>query len=839
MHFPDRIQLRRLVAGASAIVLTAVAFASHAVEPPRVLDPDWQIELIASEPELVTPVGCCFDNSGRLLVVECHTHFPPDDYSGPKVDRIYMFDDTRDDGVVDRRRLFYEGGTATMGVVALDDGWIAVARRSEVVRIRDRNNDGTADESELLLTLKTEETYPHDALAGLVLGPDGLLYVGQGENLGAAYELIASDGSKQVGGGEGGNIFRCQTDGSELERVATGFWNPFALYFDPADRLWTVGNDPDAMPPCRLLHVAAGGDYGFQFRFGRAGTHPLQAWNGEFPGTLPMVAGTGEAPGAVVGHGQHLWVTSWGDNRIERYKLEPKGASWSSETEVVVQGDASFRPVGMAVAADGSIYITDWVDRSYPVHGKGRLWRLSRKPDAPPINQRLPDPNEFEKQSLRLLSDPSISASVRFEALNDDDPFLRQSARAGLVDRDQLPSIDRPESSTPRQRVGLISAWRWKELSDSKSVTAQQRNEWIVWGLGDESDLVVLAAIRWATERGDTEHLPAIRSLLDQPDLSSEVFAAVIASIAYLETGSAASGKRDPARERMLYEFASDTSRSARLRALAIRMIPPESDQPADQQLRGWLTEPSKPKIDARAFALEVVRLLSARATKPALQELSSIAADDSLSVQTRADAIAGLARNAGEYSSVLNKLGLPRQPEVLRQEARRVLKRTSQNERQARPNKNDLDAWNELVGSGGDPDAGRRVFFRTTCVNCHAHSGRGATTGPDLTTLSGQMTGKRLLESILEPSKEVGPLYVPWRVLTVDGNVLTGLKLDASGVGNSLRFQGADGMTFDVPLGDIEAQDPVAQSIMPAGLEDAMSIDELRDLIAFLVGSR
>jgi hypothetical protein len=100
-------------------------------------------------------------------------------------------------------------------------------------------------------------------------------------------------------------------------------------------------------------------------------------------------------------------------------------------------------------------------------------------------------------------------------------------------------------------------------------------------------------------------------------------------------------------------------------------------------------------------------------------------------------------------------------------------------------------------------------------------------------------MTSKRLLESILEPSKEVGPLYVPWRVLTVDGNVLTGLKLDASGVGNSLRFQGADGMTFNVPLGDIEAQDPIAQSIMPAGLEDAMSIDELRDLIAFLVGSR
>ncbi len=136
-------------------------------------------------------------------------------------------------------------------------------------------------------------------------------------------QLVAADGSKQIGGGEGGNIFRCRFDGSKLERHATGLWNPFGLYFDHTGRLWMVGNDPDAMPPCRLLQIVADGDYGFQFRFGRAGTHPLQSWNGEFPGTLPMTAGTGEAPCAVVGYGDRLWVSSWGDNRIESYKLVP------------------------------------------------------------------------------------------------------------------------------------------------------------------------------------------------------------------------------------------------------------------------------------------------------------------------------------------------------------------------------------------------------------------------------------------------------------------------------------------------------------------------------------
>ena len=153
------------------------------------------------------------------------------------------------------------------------------------------------------------------------------------------------------------------------------------------------------------------------------------------------------------------------------------------------------------------------------------------------------------------------------------------------------------------------------------------------------------------------------------------------------------------------------------------------------------------------------------------------------------------------------------------------------------RPAHDDLDAWAAMVAEGGNADAGRRVFFRATCANCHAYRGRGATTGPDLSTLSGQMTARRLMESILQPSKEIGPLYVPWRVMTVDGRILTGLKLDASGVGQSLRFQGADGLVFEVPLSDIEQQEPIGQSIMPTGLEETLSIQELRDLTAFLIG--
>ncbi|MCA9139627.1 MAG: c-type cytochrome [Planctomycetales bacterium] len=811
---------------ASSVVATA-----GAVESPQVFDPEWQIELIAAEPDLVTPTGCCFDNDGGLLVIECHTHFPPEDYSGPKTDRIYRFDDSDGDGVLDRKRLFFEGGTASMNIVNLGDGSVAVATRSHVSRLRDTDGDHVADQQTVLLTHQTNAVYPHNGLGGLMLGPDGWLYVGQGENFGEPYQVIGTDGSKQIGGGEGGNLFRCRPDGSSVQRVATGFWNPFGLCFDTVGRLWVVGNDPDASPPNRLLHIVPGGDYGFQFRFGRAGIHPLQAWNGELPGTLPMAAGTGEAACAVAWHEQSLWVTSWGDNRIERHRLIQHGASWKTEPEIVVQGDASFRPVGMAVSADGSIYLTDWVDRSYPVHGKGRLWRLGRKARSP-SSESSQSPALTEQESIAaglLRSDGTIAVEKRLSALESDDPFIRQAAVIGLVQTNQLAAIGPGQAMTNEQRVGQLAAWRWKELSDPESLSADQRDQFIRRGLADDSNDVVLLSLRWAAERNCKDQLPAIRKLLDKDDISPRVFSSVIAAIAYLETGSASGRSRDPAIEKLLVEFAGDPDRSAMLRGLAVRRIPDVAESPTDQQLGSWVQQQR-----ARPFAMEVVRLLAARGGESAANQLAAIADDQAFDVQTRADALAALSRNAERHASLINKSSLPKQPNEIRTEARRIRNRNWATE-ETRPNKEDIGAWANLVGDGGSVDAGRRVFFRSTCANCHMHNGRGAKTGPDLTTLSGNMTKTRLLDSILHPSKEVGPLYVPWRVLKTDGSVLTGLKLDAAGVGNRLRFQGADGNVFEVGLDEIDQQEPVEQSIMPTGLESTMSIGELRDLIAFL----
>lgn len=394
------------------LLLTATVVAA----PPTVADERLTIELVAREPDIVTPTGLTVDEQGRVWVIENHTHQRPTNYKGPESDRIRVFSDPDADGKFRKITTFAEGFKHAMSITLGRDGTVFLATRSDIWRLRDTKNAGQADERQVLVKLDSPGDYPHNGLSGFAVNDNGDLYFSLGENLGAVYKLIGSDGVTLSGGGEGGSIYRCRPDGTKLERVATGFWNTFHVTFDAFGQLFAVDNDPDARGPCRLLHIVPGGDYGYRFRNGRKGLHPFTAWNGELPGTLPMVAGTAEAPCAVLAYESNglpaeyrgrLLVTSWGDHVIEQFTLSPRGASFTAKASVLVRGGEDFRPVALAPAPDGSLYLSDWVDKSYPVHGKGRIWRIRWK-DAPKDDGLRPSKvAALEIEQLRkLLSDP-------------------------------------------------------------------------------------------------------------------------------------------------------------------------------------------------------------------------------------------------------------------------------------------------------------------------------------------------------------------------------------------------------------------------------------------------
>ncbi len=508
------------------------------IEPLVVHDQRLVAELLASEPDLVTPTGVAVDRQGRIYVVENNTHFPPPDYSRSPHDRILRFEDADADGTIDKPHVFLEGLRDTMNIGLHSDGMLFVATRSQVLHLTDADGDGQAESRQVIARLETDAAYPHNGLSGFAFAPDGSVYFGMGENEGLAFRLVGSDGTALSGGGEGGNIYQCQADGSKLRQLATGFWNPFHVCLDSFGRLFVVDNDPDSRPPCRLLHIVDGGDYGYRYRNGRKGLHPFTSWDGELPGTLGMVAGTGEAPSGIVAYESDglpdefygaLLATSWGDHRIERFRLSPRGASWTSQAETIVSGGEHFRPVGIAIAPDGSLIVSDWVDKSYEAHGFGRLWRI-RARDALPV-VRPAD----HRQAVTFRDCQTRWAAARRLAAGDDDArtylktlardhadaLVRVTAVACLAEAGELSTIESAIADDRAMEVqslaaGLIPIERGLKILQERGASAGTRD-------------VLLR--RWRP--GDGQVTPVLRQTLQQAIETSDPFlfqAAVLAA---------------------------------------------------------------------------------------------------------------------------------------------------------------------------------------------------------------------------------------------------------------------------------------------------------------------
>jgi putative membrane-bound dehydrogenase-like protein len=810
---------QRITAILTLLTLVSVNDFSSSQEPParlpKVLDDRYDLELLASHPEIVTPVGLTARRDGRLLVIESHTHFRPKDYAGPAADRIRLFDPSKPRG--EQLSTFWEGSMATMSVAARDDGWVYVATRGKVFRLRDSENAGKADVEETLVRLETKGDYPHNGLCGLAFAPDGTLYFGMGENLGVSYTVIAKDGSSHTGGGEGGNIFRMTADGAKLQRIATGVWNPFGIHVDRHGRIFCVDNDPDARPPCRLLHIVPGADYGFQFRYGRAGTSPLIAWDGELPGTLPMLAGTGEAPCTVLVYKGELWVTSWGDYRLERYKLLPHGFTWKATRSIPVQGDHEFRPVGLTIGADGALYFSDWVDRSYPLHGKGRLWRLAPKKGAA-FFETYPEPTTGDTRAQELRTKPDG------HALSSADPWERQAAVWGWIS-DAAASMPAFDTATPFAKLGILQRHRWLE---------KHADAYLPLALADGQAEVRLLGVRWVVDANARQYKGPIEDMLKRPDNPTMLTRAAIAALAWLEHGADRPKERKDMEDSLALSLLDSTDSDA-VRIGLLRAIPP--NHPALDNARLTKLYRSAPPSVQRELVWTAA--LSGRPDR--FQFLRTVLDSSTASDSIRADALSAWEsseRKDSDRPFLEQHAAGPRSPVTAT--AQRLL-RNAKIDDPRRPPIDNLDAWTKALKEPGDIDNGRRLFFTSAakCASCHAIDGRGASVGPDLTRIGHSHTPRKLLEAILHPSREVAPHFQPIHMEMADGRTHVGYSLGKMSGESKERFMGSDGKEFIIQVRDVVSRQPSPVSIMPQGLEQTMTLDEMRDLLAYLVRPR
>lgn len=138
-----------------------------------------------------------------------------------------------------------------------------------------------------------------------------------------------------------------------------------------------------------------------------------------------------------------------------------------------------------------------------------------------------------------------------------------------------------------------------------------------------------------------------------------------------------------------------------------------------------------------------------------------------------------------------------------------------------------------------GDPLKGLQVFHgsKASCGACHEIGYRGGNIGPDLSRIGSIRSRRDLLEAILYPSASFVRSYEPVMVLTRDGEVVSGLLTEENADGVTVIMAADQRRRIDAS--EIEEIRPGKTSVMPGGLEQVLSIQELSDLVSLLESSR
>ncbi len=380
------------------------------------LEPGLRLELVAAEPLVVSPVACAFDERGRLFVVE-NRDYP----TGPAADeepqgRIALLVDRDRDGQYESRTDFATGLTFPNGVLPWQDG-VIVTCAPDILLLRDTDNDGVADQREVLFTGFSTTGSTQLRVSHPLLSPDNWIYVTSGLTGGritcprhpdrAAIELKRTD-------------FRFRPDLSEYEAANGGAqfghtFNDFGQRFICYNRVQAQHVVLDARALARNPHLA----------FSETVQNcPVETVAEPLPGhgaasrlfpisnnvtTADSHAGTFTAACAVkVFRGQGLGEAYRGSvfscdptgNLVHVDQLQPRGATFIArpqlaQREFLASSDSWFRPVFLTSGPDDALYICDMYRRTIehpdylPVEirkhtdfsgGKtmGRIWRVVR-----------------------------------------------------------------------------------------------------------------------------------------------------------------------------------------------------------------------------------------------------------------------------------------------------------------------------------------------------------------------------------------------------------------------------------------------------------------------------
>ncbi len=452
------------------------------------LPPGFEIELVASEPEIYSPLSINFDKQGRLWVTDTIEYpFPP---KGPGRDGLKVFEDTDGDGRYDTCETLIDKLSMPTGAEPIPGGAIVFSVPS-ILGCYDTTGDGDIDSRKILYT-EFGNLDAHGMNNGFTRWLDGWIYACHG--YANTSEVKGSDGQSITM--NSGNGYRFRLDGSHIEYVWHGQVNPYGIAFDPLGNIYTA--DCHSRPAYSLLRGAYYPSFGKPHDGLGYGPEMIQHAHGSTSISGIAYYSDDQFPEE---YRDRVFMGNSVTGRVNSDKVTHRGSSLIGieKPDFVTCDDRWFRPVEIKLGPDGALYIADFYDciiGYYEVpltHARrdktrGRIWRVVYRGDDD-ARRKLRKVDDLALLALEELWDRLAAASlpVRMSATHEIIDRFGQDGAKFVRTR-----IERPCQPTQRAH-GLWILERLNALDDN-----------LIGRLaGDDSRLVRVHLVKALAERSD------------------------------------------------------------------------------------------------------------------------------------------------------------------------------------------------------------------------------------------------------------------------------------------------------------------------------------------------
>ena len=406
----------------------------------------FRLELFASEPDIINPIGLAWDERGRLWVAETVDY--PNEITADRKgnDKIKILEDTDGDGKCDKVTVFADGLNIPTSLT-FSRGGIVVAHAPDFLFLKDTDGDDKADVREVLTT--------GWGIGDTHAGPSNLRY-GFDNWIWGTVGYSSFNGS--VGGEQkrfGSGVFRMKPDGSQLEFMHQFNNNTWGLGFNSAGDVFgsTANNNPSFF--CGIPATAYGsGKKGMSAKMIATDRsfHPITPNVRQVDAFNNYTAGAGQTVATSAGfpesfREQVAFISGPTGHLLGKYHLSRDGAGYKAKNgyAFLASADEWFSPVAAEVGPDGHLWVADWYNfiiQHNPTPNKGRAGYDAKngKGNAHinPLRDRghgriyrvvWEEAPEAKIKSLAGAGDAQLVA-----ALDSDNLFWRQTAQRLLVD---------------------------------------------------------------------------------------------------------------------------------------------------------------------------------------------------------------------------------------------------------------------------------------------------------------------------------------------------------------------------------------------------------------------